>query len=100
MIFPFAEYGFNLPEDGLYVAAAQFAQAPQRYCAFARASLAGWQYAFAHQEEALDLVMREVAAAKLPVNLAHQRWMLKEMEKLVLPAGRASLTAGPSARPG
>jgi NitT/TauT family transport system substrate-binding protein len=54
---------------------------------FVEASLKGWLYAFEHEQEALDIVMRRAQAAHTGTNRAHQRWMLARMKDLILPSG-------------
>lgn len=78
-LFDFHALGFYLPEDGLYCRRGFYQQQPQRCAAFARASLRGWQTARQQPQLALDLVMRQVEAANLPVNRAHMAWMLQQV---------------------
>jgi len=80
------DYGFDFPEDGLYCLEETFLESPQRACAFAAGSLEGWQYAFAHPEETLDIVMRYIGRARIPNSRVHQRWMLHRMEDIITPA--------------
>ncbi|MBF0567735.1 MAG: ABC transporter substrate-binding protein [Nitrospirae bacterium] len=85
MKFSFYEHGVNFPEDGLYVSEEKFAADPALCCAFARASIEGWLYAFAHPDEAIDIVMKYMLRAHVPSNTAHQRWMLDKMRDLIIP---------------
>ena len=62
------------------------ARDPQLVAAFVRASLEGWEYAFAHPEETLDVMLRILKDARLPANRMHQRWMLSRMRALMRPA--------------
>ena len=55
------------------------------------ASLEGWLYAFDHEEEALDIVMKHANAAHTGTNRAHQRWMLARMKDLIIPRGNRSV---------
>lgn len=82
--------GMNFPEDGLYALQATVERDPALADAFVAASLAGWQYAFAHPEEAVDIVLKYMRQAKLPANRVHQRWMLDRMNDLLAehPGGR------------
>ena len=91
-VLPLREYGMNVPEDGLYTLEDVLRGDPDLAAAFAAASLEGWQYAFAHPEEALDIVILKMREAKIPANRAHQRWMLDRMRDLVAidTAGRVS----------
>jgi NitT/TauT family transport system substrate-binding protein len=86
-LFPFSEQGLNFPEDGLYCLEKTFEKNPDRVCRFVRASLEGWQYAFDHPEEALDIVMKYAQAAHTGTNRAHQRWMLQKMRELIILPG-------------
>lgn len=85
--FFFNEYGLNFPEDGLYCRE----DGDRALCrAFAEASLQGWLYAFAHPEDALDVVMAYIGRTHLPASRVHQRWMLARMQDLIMPAGNAT----------
>ena len=53
----------------------------------ARASVRGWEYAFAHPEAALDVVMSHVSAAHLPTNRMHQKWMLESLRQAMTGPG-------------
>ncbi len=85
--FLLADYGLNFPEDGIYCLESTFQKDPRRCINFVQASIAGWQYAFAHQDEALDIVMKYVNAANLPTNRPQQKWMLERMQDIILPPG-------------
>jgi NitT/TauT family transport system substrate-binding protein len=84
--FFFHEYGLNFPEDGIYVMEETFQNNPSESCAFVKASIEGWQYAFSHPEEALDIVMKYMRSAHRPSSRVHQRWMLETMKDLTMPA--------------
>ena len=81
--FFFFDHGLNFPEDGIYCRE-HLATTPA-CAAFAQASLEGWRYAFAHPEEALDVVMQYITAAHQPANRVHQRWMLARMHDVIAP---------------
>ncbi len=83
MVFHLSDLGFKLPEDGIYCLETTFKKDPQGCCGFVRASLEGWRYAFDHEEEALDIVMKYVNEAKLPTNRSHQKWMLEHMREVI-----------------
>jgi NitT/TauT family transport system substrate-binding protein len=85
--FPLADHGFNFPEDGIYCLERTYKEKPQGCSQFVQGSIAGWQYAFAHPEEALDIVMKYVDAAHVPTDRVHQKWMLERMRDLILPGG-------------
>ncbi|MBK5914199.1 ABC transporter substrate-binding protein [Rhodocyclus purpureus] len=86
-VFPLRDHGANYPEDGLYALQETVARDPQLVDAFVRASLEGWEYAFAHPEETLDVMLRVIKEAHLPANRMHQRWMLTRMQALMRPTG-------------
>ena len=86
-VFAMADYGLDLPEDGLYALERTVGDDPELCRAVARASIAGWNYAFAHPEEALDIVMSHVSAAHLPTNRMHQQWMLDQMRRVMTGPG-------------
>lgn len=79
------EQGMNFPEDGIYVLEKTLNEAPGLAEAFVAASLEGWNYAFAHPDEALDIVIRYMREAQVPANRVHQKWMLDRMRSLIMP---------------
>lgn len=83
--FMLADYGIDFPEDGIYCLKETLIEKPALARAFIKASNEGWEYAFAHPEKALDIVMKYVNAANLPTNRVHQKWMLDKMEKIIKP---------------
>jgi NitT/TauT family transport system substrate-binding protein len=76
---------FDFPEDGIYCREEFLKTGSKTARAFVRATLKGWQYAFAHEDEALACVESRMRAKKLPVSRAHQRWMLRRMKDLMMP---------------
>lgn len=88
IVFFLHDHGMDFPEDGLYTLEKTLAADPAMVSAFVLASIEGWRYAFAHPEEALDVVIRRMVEAHLPANRVHQRWMLDRMRDLAVPGGR------------
>jgi NitT/TauT family transport system substrate-binding protein len=86
-LFFFSRLGLNFPEDGIYCMEETLRKDPEQCEAFVRASIQGWLYAFAHQDEALEIVMKHAKAAHTGTNKAHQRWMLARMKDLIIPDG-------------
>ncbi len=86
--FFFHEHDLNYPEDGIYTLEETWRRDPGLCHDFAAASMAGWQYAFDHVEEALDLIMIQLKKAHIPATRVHQRWMLERMRDLILPSDR------------
>lgn len=82
-VFSLHDHGLRFPEDGIYVLEETFRRDPAGCCRFVRASLAGWRYAFAHPEEAVEIVMQYIREARLGSNRVHQRWMLARMRDLI-----------------
>ncbi len=83
-VFMFHEYGLNFPEDGIYTLEDTIKRDPELCKSFVRASRLGWQYAFEHPEEAIDLVMKNLEKEHIPATRVHQRWMLDRMKDLML----------------
>jgi len=83
VVFRYEDQGVATLEDGLYTTAAKLADPATRarLARFLRASMAGWQYAIAHQQEAVDIVLRASPGGGL--SLPHQRRMLQEVAKLI-----------------
>jgi NitT/TauT family transport system substrate-binding protein len=83
--FFFYDYGLNFPEDGIYTLEKNFKKEPSLSCAFVKASIEGWLYAFAHPDEAMDIILKYMSLAKIPANRMHQKWMLERMKDLISP---------------
>lgn len=82
-IFFFDEFGLTFPEDGIYCLE-DFAETQRKQtCDFRQAILEGWDYAFAHPSEAIDIVMKRVEKGNAGTNRVHQKWMLERMQDLM-----------------
>ena len=81
-ILKFSEWGYNYPEDGLYVMDRYYARHSEDIDKFVRASKRGWDYVREHQEEALDLCWRYIDEAHVSTNETQQRLMLQEYLRL------------------
>ena len=86
--FFFADYGLNFPEEGIYCSEKFYKENPDICRSFIEATLEGWRYAFDHPDEAINIILGHVKLANLPVNKAHQRWMLDRMKELIFPSKR------------
>lgn len=73
------DYGLGFPEDGLYTTSRWASQHRELLPALRAATLAGWAYARAHPEEALDAVLAEAHRVGVAANRPHERWMLEHM---------------------
>jgi NitT/TauT family transport system substrate-binding protein len=94
-IFFLDQYGLNFPEDGIYCRQETIEQDPALCQSFVEASLEGWEYAFAHREETLDVIMRLANEAHTGTNRVHQKWMLDRMKDIILPeTGTATVPLG------
>ena len=56
-IFNPAMYGFDFYDDILFTSEEELKKHPQRTEAFVQASLRGWEYAFSHIDESVDLIL-------------------------------------------
>jgi NitT/TauT family transport system substrate-binding protein len=86
IVFKYADEGVATLEDGLYATEATLKDTgkAERLTRFVKASMLGWQYAVAHQDEAVKIVLEnDTAGAQTP---AHQKRMMSEIAKLVEPA--------------
>lgn len=81
-IMRFADYGYNLPEDGLYVTEEFYQKDPETIKKLVRACIRGWNWANEHPEETLDIVMEQVHRYNIGTNRYHQRKMLEEILRL------------------
>lgn len=84
-IFMLKDHGINLLEDGIYALEGTVGRDPALAKAFVQASLEGWQHAFSHPDEALDIVIKQMQIAKIPASRVHQKWMLERMRDLISP---------------
>jgi NitT/TauT family transport system substrate-binding protein len=83
--FRFRDNGVAMAEDGLYVLEPRLNDPAfvDRLARFIAASIKGWQYAIAHQEEAARIVVDSDPSGF--ANLAEQKRQLTEVAKLVAP---------------
>ncbi len=81
-VYRFCDHGFNIPEDGIYMSRETYAKDPDRARRFAIASRRGWEWAAAHPEETLDIVMSYVQRFRVSTNRILQRLMLDEVLRL------------------
>ncbi len=89
--FFLADYGFNFLEDGLYCLNQKMRDDPQLCRNFVEAVIESWNYAFSHEDEAIEIVIKYAKAHNQPVNKSHQSWMLKAYKALYIPDGKDSI---------
>lgn len=80
-IINYADYGLDFPGDVLFTTKQIAKDNPDLCLRMVRASLKGWQYAVAHPEEAVDIVMKYDKSGVL--TREHQLSMMNEIAKLV-----------------
>ncbi len=86
--FFFDRQDLNFPEDGIYCLEKTWKKDPDSARRFVSASIEGWQYAFAHEQESLDIVMKYVNEAKINTSRAHQKWMFERMKDIITPGNK------------
>jgi NitT/TauT family transport system substrate-binding protein len=81
-LYRFSDHEYNIQENGVYVKREYFKNHRESCRKFAQASRKGWEWAAAHQKEALDIVMKYVRRYNTPTNHVMQRLMLEEILRL------------------
>ena len=81
-VYRFCDHGYNVQEDGVYVTRDYYEKHKDQARRFAQASKKGWEWAAAHPEETLDIVMQYVEKNHIATNRVLQRLMLKEVLRL------------------
>ena len=81
-VYRFCDHGYNVQEDGVYMARDYYEKHRDQACRFAQASRKGWEWAVAHPEETLDIVMQYVEKEHVATNRVMQRLMLREVLRL------------------
>ena len=74
--------GIDFYGDNLFTSEREIAAHPERVKAFRHASLRGWQYAMAHQEEIVDLILSKYSQRNTREHLLYEA---KQMHALVQP---------------
>ena len=82
IVYRFCDHGYNVQEDGVYMDQEYYASHKDQADRFAKASKRGWEWAAAHPEEALDIVMQYVNKDRVATNRIMQRLMLKDVLRL------------------
>lgn len=81
-VYRFCDHGYNVQEDGVYMTREYYARHKEQARRFAQASRKGWEWAAAHPDETLDIVMEYVQKNHIATNRMLQRLMLKEVLRL------------------
>lgn len=89
-VFPAANFGFDVPEDGLYCLKQNWEAKKGDIDSFLKATLKGWAFAATDKKYALEIVIKQMQMAHQPANKVHQEWMLDKVLELIIPASKAS----------
>jgi NitT/TauT family transport system substrate-binding protein len=81
-VYRFCDHGYNVQEDGVYMTRDYYEKHKNQAQRFAKASRKGWEWAAAHPDEALDIVMQYVKMNHIATNRVLQRLMLKDVLRL------------------
>lgn len=81
-VYRFCDHGYNVQEDGLYMTREYYMKHQEQARRFANASRKGWEWAAAHPEETLDIVMQYVQKEHIATNRILQQLMLKDILRL------------------
>lgn len=85
----FADYGFDVPEDGIYCLEKNYDK--KTVDEFAKATLESWNYAFNHLKESIKLVKVEMMGKHVAFNQSQQTWMLNRIKDLFNVKGKKYL---------
>lgn len=81
-VYRFCDHGYNVQEDGVYMTRRYYEEHKEQARRFAQASRRGWEWAAAHPDETLDIVMQYADRNHIATNRVMQRLMLKEVLRL------------------
>jgi NitT/TauT family transport system substrate-binding protein len=81
--FFMADYGYDIPEDGLYVLRETAENRADDLKAFIEATLRGWEYAAQNKEYTVELVIDIMREANISSNKPHQAWMLNKVLEMM-----------------
>lgn len=83
-VFPISQYGYDIPEDGLYCLNSTYETKREDLKNFITATLKGWDYAAANKAAAIDIVLSRMKSAHIPANRVHQEWMLDRVLEMMM----------------
>lgn len=81
-VYRFSDHGYNVQEDGVYMTKEYYEGHKEEAKKFAEASRKGWEWAAAHPEETLGIVMKYVRDNHIATNSTLQKLMLQEVLRL------------------
>ena len=77
--FFMADYGYDFPEDGLYVLEHTFHERKNDLKDFVDATIKGWEFAAANKSYTIELVVELMRENNIPSNRTHMSWMLDKV---------------------
>lgn len=90
----FSDWGYDIPEDGVYVLEEYLDAHPETVRKFCDAVKKGWLWCMDNREEAVDIVMEYVRSLGVRTNRFHQASMLNEMLNLIVDKNLDEVTFG------
>ena len=81
-VYRFSDHQYNIQDDGVYMRRDQYEQHKGQALKFAKASRRGWEWAAAHPDETLEIVMKYVRENHIATNRTLQKLMLAEVLRL------------------
>ena len=81
-VYRMCDHEFNVQEDGVYMRRDTYEQNKEKATRFARASRKGWEWAAAHPDETLEIVMKYVRLNHVATNRTLQKLMLADVLRL------------------
>lgn len=85
--FKYYDFGYTIPEDGLYVTQQYYKDNKETIDKFVRASKRGWDYTRENIDEALEITKTYTDQANIITNSRFQRQMLEEYLRLQINPG-------------
>lgn len=79
-----SDWGYDMPEDGVYVLRSYYDANKDIVRKFVQASIAGWNYAAENQDEAVAITKPYIEQCKVVTNVYRQKQMLEEILSLQL----------------
>ncbi|MCW8885162.1 MAG: ABC transporter substrate-binding protein, partial [Motiliproteus sp.] len=79
------DYGIDFYGDTLFISQQVATQQPETVDAFQRATIRGWEYAFQHSDELIDLILTKYNSKPITHTREHLEYERDQMLKLVMP---------------
>ncbi|MDX9882069.1 MAG: ABC transporter substrate-binding protein [Prolixibacteraceae bacterium] len=93
-VFCLKDFEMGFPEDGIYCMEETIQEDPVLCENFVKASMEGWEYAFSHREETVQVLRKIQKQENISDNLTHLTWMLDGVQQLIKPAGEKNVDEG------